>query len=63
MITENTKITWTDLHDNTDKIAAAVIPLCETDTDGIEDWLSAASTDYSGTPADLATEWDALNNG
>lgn len=56
------KFSFKDLHDSTDAVAAKVIPLCETDTDGIEDWLSNASTGTSKTAAELAAEWDELNS-
>lgn len=56
------KFSYTDLHDNTDVAAAAVVPLCNTDTDGIEDWLSNSSTSTSKTAAELAAEWDELNS-
>ena len=58
----NRKYTYTDLSNNTDAVAAAVIPLCNTDTDGIEDWLSNASTDVNMTARDIAFEWDSLSN-
>lgn len=46
-----------------DTICAAVEPLCNTDTDGLEDWL-AGSGGYSGneTPESIAAEWDSLSN-
>ncbi len=41
-------------------VADAVWPLCETDTTGLEDWIS--SGDYTGneTPESIAVEWDEL---
>jgi hypothetical protein len=54
--------TFTDLHDNTDAVAAEVIPLCKTSTENIEDWLSNASTGTKATATELAAEWDELNS-
>lgn len=56
------KYSFKDLHDNTDAVAAEVILLCKTNTDGIEDWLSAASTSTSKTAKQLAAEWDEVNS-
>mgnify|MGYP001768989950 CR=1 FL=1 len=45
-----------------DALAAEVISIAKTDTDGIEDWLSAG--DYHGdeTIESLAAEWDSLED-
>jgi len=41
----------------------AVEPICNSDTEGLEDWLSCTGA-YDGkeTPHDLAAEWDGLSN-
>lgn len=54
-------ITYNDIREDVDAVATKVIPFCRTDTDGIEDWLSAAATDWQGTVGLLAEQWDELN--
>ena len=55
------KITWTKINQDTESVARLVDPLCEYDTDGLEDWLSHASTSTNTTAHKLAAEWDSLH--
>jgi hypothetical protein len=44
------------------EIAAAVGLICDTSTDGMEEWLAAAAFPYRRTIQQLATEWDEFNS-
>jgi hypothetical protein len=48
-------------HANWDAIAEAIGLICETSTDGLEDWLSASQFPTVATIAELAAEWDEFN--